>query len=148
MIHRFQSFATGITTCYKYIQRIKSAEMTEFGLSGTHVMAVFYLYHNPDGLTAAELSRLCAEDKAAVSRTVSALQQNGYIQSAGKKYRALLQLTPKGMALGSKVDEVILQWVGFGGDGLTDEDRATFYRVLEHISDNLQNSIKDNPKMI
>jgi DNA-binding MarR family transcriptional regulator len=148
LIHRFQSFVTGITTCYKYIQRIKSAEMTEFGLSGTHVMAVFYLYHNPNGLTAAELSRLCAEDKAAVSRTLSSLQRSGYIHSGEKKYRALLQLTPKGMELGSKVDEVILQWVGLGGDGLTDEDRATFYRVLKHISDNLQNSIKDNPKMV
>lgn len=148
MIDRFQSFVTGITACYKYIQRIKSAEMTEFGLSGTHVMAVFYLYHNSGGLTAAELSRLCAEDKAAVSRTVSSLQQNGYIQSGEKKYRALLQLTPKGMELGSKVDEVILQWVSFGGDGLTDEDRTTFYRVLEQISGNLQNSIKDNPKKI
>ena len=42
MLQRFEDFVTGITVCYKYIQRIKSAEMTEFGLKGTHVMCLFF----------------------------------------------------------------------------------------------------------
>ena len=32
MIQRFDAFVSGITSCYKYIQRIKAMEMTEFGL--------------------------------------------------------------------------------------------------------------------
>lgn len=148
MIQRFQAFVTGITACYKYIQRIKSLEMTEFGLRGTHVMCLFFLHHNPEGLTAAQLCQLCSEDKAAISRTISTLQERGYIRSGGKKYRALLQLTDSGAELARQVDGLIEQWVGFGGDGLSEEDRATFYRVLELIAGNLRENIDHNPRTV
>ena len=138
MLDRFQSFVTGITICYKYIQRIKSMEMTEFGLKGTHVMCLFFLHNNPDGLTAAQLCQLCSEDKAAISRTISTLQEKGYIENVEKKYRAPLLLTPEGLAVAKQVDGLIEQWVNFGGDGLTDEERANFYSTLELISNNLR----------
>lgn len=140
MIKRFEAFVTGITLCYKYIQKIKSAEMTELGLKGTHVMCIFFLSHNPEGLTAAQLCRLCAEDKAAVSRTVAELQREGYVAPGEKKYRAALRLTEKGMEIAKKVDELIEQWVAFGGAGLSDSDREAFYRALELISNNLKKS--------
>ncbi len=141
MIHRFQAFVTGITACHKYIQRIKAMEMTEFGLKGTHLMCLFFLGHHPQGLTAAQLSQLCAEDKAAISRTLSVLQERGLLETAGKRYRAQLRLTPAGQALAAQIDGVIAQWVGFGGDGLTEADRDTFYRCLGHISRNLQDGV-------
>lgn len=140
MIKRFEAFVTGITLCYKYIQKIKSAEMTELGLKGTHVMCIFFLSHNPEGLTAAQLCRLCAEDKAAVSRTVAELQREGYVAPGEKRYRAALRLTEKGMEIAKKVDELIEQWVAFGGAGLSDSDREAFYRALELISNNLKKS--------
>ena len=143
MIQRFQSFVTGITVCYKYIQRIKSAEMTEFGLKGTHLMCLFFLHHHPEGLTAAQLCQLCAEDKAAISRTLAALQAKGYVESGEKKYRAPLALTAQGKAVADRVDALIEQWVGLGGDGLSDEDRAAFYRALEAISGNLRDRLED-----
>lgn len=146
MIQRFQSFVTGVTVCYKYIQRIKSAEMTEFGLKGTHVMCLFFLHHNPDGLTAAQLCQLCAEDKAAISRTVATLQAKGFVDAGQKKYRALLTLTPTGEEVACQVDGLIEQWVGLGGDGLSDEERTTFYRVLEMISGNLRERLKNTSK--
>lgn len=141
MIQRFEAFVTGITTCYKYIQRIKSMEMTEFGLKGTHVMCVFFLYHNPEGLTAAQLCQLCGEDKAAISRTLATLLKEGYVESGERKYRALLRLTSKGLALARQVDALIAQWVSFGGAGLTEKERATFYKSLELISENLKESL-------
>ena len=144
MNQRFQSFVTGITVCYKYIQRIKSMEMTELGLKGTHVMCLFFLYQNPEGLTAAKLCQLCAEDKAAISRTLAFLQQEGYLLSTGHRYRAVLTLTEKGTQTAQQLEKLIGQWVGFGGDGLSEEDRATFYRVLEHISGNLRDNIDKN----
>lgn len=141
MLQRFEAFVTGITVCYKYIQRIKSAEMTEFGLKGAHVMCLFYLHHNPQGLTAAQLCQLCAEDKAAISRTLMTLQERGYIQTGEKKYRFPLQLTEEGTRIAVEVDALIQQWVGFGGDGLTDEERAVFYKALTHIGGNLQQKL-------
>jgi len=142
MLQRFESFVTGITVCYKYIQKIKSMEMTEFGLKGTHVMCLFFLHHNPEGLTAAQLCQLCAEDKAAISRTLAVLQEQGYITAEEKKYRARLQLTESGLSMAERVDCLIEQWVSLGGCGLSDDDRAVFYRTLEMISENLRETVE------
>ena len=142
MIQRFDAFVSGITACYKYIQRIKSIEMTEFGLKGTHVMCLYHLLRNPAGLTAAQLCGLCAEDKAAISRTVSELRSRGYITTLSEKaYRAMLTLTAAGQELARKFDQLIEGWVTAGGDGLTDEERVDFYKSLSAIAENLRTRI-------
>lgn len=146
MIDRFQSFVSGITICYKYIQKIKSMEMTEFGLKGTHVMCIFYISHSEEELTAAQLSQLCAEDKAAISRTLVTLQEKGYIEAGEKKYRAQLRLTEKGEVLAGQIDSLIEQWVGFGGDGLSEEERTAFYYALDLISSNLREKLSKDKK--
>ena len=139
MIQRFDAFVSGITSCYKYIQRIKSMEMTEFGLKGTHVMCMYYLCQNPGGLTASQLCGLCAEDKAAISRTVSELKSRGYITTLSEKaYRAMLTLTAAGQEVARKFDHLIEGWVSTGGDGLSDEERSDFYKTLSTITDNLR----------
>lgn len=146
MIQRFEAFVTGITVCYKYIQRIKSAEMMELGLKGTHVMCLFYLHHEKE-LTAAQLCQLCAEDKAAISRTVAQLQERGYLearQPGGKNYRVRLALTPTGVQIARQVDSLIEGWVSAGGDGLTEEERANFYYALKLISSNLREKMNNN----
>lgn len=143
MIQRFQEFLNGITVCYKYIQRIKNAEMTELGLKGIHVSCLFYLHHNPDGLTATQLCSLCCEDKATISRTVADLRARGYIQQGGNKnYRAPLYLSEAGVAVAQQMDPLIESWVGVGGDGMTDEQRETFYQCLTLISDNLREKLE------
>ena len=147
MIQRFDAFVSGITACYKYIQRIKSMEMTEFGLKGTHVMCLYYLRRNPAGLTAAQLCGLCAEDKAAISRTVSELRSRGYITTLSEKaYRAMLTLTSAGQELARKFDHLIEGWVSTGGDGLTDEERSDFYKSLSAIAENLRARIEAEVK--
>ena len=145
MIQRFQDFITGMTVCYKYIQRIKNAEMTEFGLKGIHVSCLFYLHQNPQGLTSAQLCQLCAEDKAAISRIVTDLRARGYIeQNSGKNYRAPLFLSETGTAIAAQMDPLIESWVSIGGDGLTEEQRETFYQCLALISENLKLKLEKN----
>ena len=147
MIQRFDAFVSGITSCYKYIQRIKSLEMTEFGLKGTHVMCLYYLRQNPGGLTASQLCGLCAEDKAAISRTVSELKSRGYITTLSEKaYRAMLTLTTAGQDIARKFDHLIESWVTAGGDGLSDEERSDFYRALSAIAENLRIRIEAESK--
>lgn len=139
MIQRFQDFVTGITVCYKFIQRIKNAEMTEFGLKGIHVSCLFYLHHNPEGLTAAQLCTLCAEDKATISRTIADLRQRGYIQPGSEKhYRAPLLLSEAGVAIARQMDPLIESWVSVGGDGMDDTQRKAFYDSLSLIASNLR----------
>jgi DNA-binding MarR family transcriptional regulator len=142
MNQRFQNFLTGITVCYKYIQRIKNAEMTEFGLKGTHVACIFYLNHNPEGLTSAQLCTLCAEDKASISRTVAFLRQKGFIEPGGaKNYRTPLRLTDAGREVAQQMAPAIEEWVSIGGIGLSDEQRASFYDTLALIADNLRSEL-------
>ena len=147
MIQRFDAFVSGITICYKFIQRIKSMEMTEFGLKGTHVMCLYYLRQNPTGLTASQLCGLCAEDKAAISRTVTELKSRGYITSLSEKaYRAMLTLTAAGQEIARRFDHLIEGWVTAGGDGLTNEERLDFYKSLATIADNLRSRIEADTK--
>lgn len=145
MIKRFDTFVRGITICYKSIQKIKLIEMTEFGLKGTHTMCIFYLNHNSEGLTASQLCSLCSEDKAAISRSLSELTEKKFIYTENtenkKKYRAVIRLTDSGKEVAKKVDELVAQWVEAGGEGLTDDERNTFYYALNVISENLKDSV-------
>lgn len=141
MIQRFEDFVTMITICYKGIWRIKNMEMNELGqelnklgLKGSHVMCLFFLHRNPEGLTSAQLCQLCAEDKAAISRAVSALLDMGYITYEGKKYRAKLRLTEAGLQIARQEDALICQWVNYCGSELTTEERDVFYSCLEKIT--------------
>lgn len=138
MLQRFMDFITGITVCYKHIQRIKSTEMTEFGLKGAHGIYLFFLHHNPDGMTASQLSQVCGEDKAATSRALAILQEKGYIQTDEKKYRSNIRLTDSGHAIAEQIDRIAEQWVSLGGDNLTEEERESFYRALKIIAESLQ----------
>ena len=143
MLQRFESFVSGITLCYKYIQRIKSAEMTEFGLKGTHAMCLFFLHQDAEGLTAATLCQLCAEDKAAISRTLNSLRDRGLIDSQGNAYRANWQLTAEGVEVAERLNGMIESWVEIGGEGLTEAERACFYQTLGRIAENLRERQKN-----
>lgn len=143
MVRRFEAFIIYINQIYRCIQRIKSREMMELGLKGTDVMCLFNLMRNNDGLTSAQLSILCMEDKAAVSRAVSRLSGNGLItlEDSGDKrrYRSKIKLSDKGRRTAEKMEILIENAVMKGGEGLTEQERVLFYKALETISRNLQN---------
>lgn len=141
MIQRFETFVLSINRIYRCIQKIKSQEMTELGLKGTHVMCLFQLRQNRDGLTSAELSALCLEDKAAVSRAVSRLEELGLVRfqsSADKRrYRSKIRLTDAGSRVAEKMMTLIERAVQKGGAGLSDAQREAFYDALAVIARNL-----------
>ncbi len=145
MIERFDIFTTTITQIYKSLQKIKNREMTEVNLKGIHVMCLFRLNRNPDGMTLTALSAACEEDKAAMSRTVSELAGLGYVKTAeGRRYRAPVVLTDSGREVAAKIDDMIISAVNAGGDGLTDEERSVFYKALTLISNNLKTYLKED----
>lgn len=141
MINRFEMLTTGIAQIQKKIQKIKRLKMNSFGLKGAHVMCIYYLHQNPEGLTAADLSRKCVEDKAAISRILSELEKNHFIyyeeSSLGKKYRAKVKLTLEGEAYARRISKVILKITERSSQGISEEERKIFYRVLSIISENL-----------
>jgi len=147
MFDRFEKFALTIAQINRCIQKIKSMEMTDLGLKGNHTMCLYYLGKNPEGLTPTELCALCKEDKAAISRTISELEATGYVESNGtegkREYRTKLHLTKKGEGVTCILDTKIRNAVDLGGNGLSDEQRQTFYAALDIISANLEKFTKE-----
>ena len=89
MQQRFETFTVLIAKISRSIRRIKAEEMSEFHLKGPHVSCLYYLTQLGP-LTAGQLCDRCEEDKAAVSRSLEYLEQNGYVTRPDKRYRSPL----------------------------------------------------------
>lgn len=144
MEERYEMFTVLIARATRCLYKIKTEEMSEFDLKGSHVSCIYYLYKT-HSLTAKELCDVCEEDKANISRTIKYLEENGYIYSEAdsqKKYKVSLLLTEKGKAVGNsianKIDEILRE----SSDGLTEENRKIFYLSLLTICNNLERICK------
>lgn len=142
IVKRFERLTTGTSQIYKQIQKIKKKKMSDLGLKGTQVMYLYYLYTTREGLTASDLCAICNEDKAGVSRTLSELEKLGFIRyeqaKDSKKYRAKAFLTDEGRIHASAITSLIIHISEKAGDGIAEEEREIFYRVLSVISKNLE----------
>ena len=99
MQDRFKTFTVLVDKIKRSIRKIKTEEMAEFDLKSPHVSCLYYLYKSKP-LTSKELSEICEEDKAAVSRSIEYLEENGYlvcVNRTRKRYKAPLALTEKGI---------------------------------------------------
>ena len=109
MKERFELFTVLIAKINRSIKRIKKQEMAEYGLRGSHVSCLYYLYFC-DGLTATDLCERCEEDKGTISRCIDYLESNGYLycqtQNA-KRYKSPLYLTEKGLEAGQRIADKI-----------------------------------------
>lgn len=140
MEDRFQNFTVLIGKIGRNIRRIKTEEMKDFNLKSPHVSCLYYLYKEKS-LTSKELTDICEEDKAAISRSLEYLELNGYIEcesTAKKRYKSHLMLTEKGKIIGKIISEKIDNVLVYASAGLSNEDRVILYRTLNLISDNLE----------
>ena len=140
MQERFETFTVLINRISRNIRRIKNQEMAEYNLRSVHVSCLYYLYVN-NGSTATDLCERCEEDKATISRALDYLEKNEYLtceSKTAKRYNCLLTLTEKGKNVGKKIAEKINNVLNEVSIGLTDEERAAFYRSLSIISSNLE----------
>ena len=138
MVSRFEQFASSIAAVYHYIQKIERAEMANFGMKGPHAQYLIAMVRYPQGITAAQLGKICDKDKAAVSRAVTELEQEGLIRRLdARTYRTPLVLTQKGAAAAAMVNKKASRAVEAAGQGLSDENRVIFYEALNLIASNL-----------
>lgn len=141
MVSRFEQFTASVSCIYHCIQKIERVEMAKYGLKGPHAQCLLAMRSNPDGITASQLCAICDKDKAAISRTVAELEQEGLVERCMKgsiRYRALLKLTPQGQTAAGQVEEKVKRAVEKAGTGLSDEHRVIFYQVLNLIAGHLQ----------
>jgi DNA-binding MarR family transcriptional regulator len=140
MIKRYELFSSSVACLNRDIQQIERTEMAKFGLKGPHAQCLLAMLRHPEGITSALLCERCDKDKAAISRTVSELEEANMIRREnrnGSRYRAALFLTEQGRAAADAVSRRAIMAVEAAGRGLTDAQREVFYQVMHIISDNL-----------
>ena len=140
MIARFETFTVLINRISRNIRKIKNQEMAEYDLRSPHISCLYYLYSS-QSLTASELCELCEEDKATISRSLDFLEKNGYIirePKGERRYKSPLLLTEEGRSVAEKIAGKIDRVLEEVSVGLTDEERAAFYRSLAIISKKLE----------
>ena len=144
---RFETFTGSILELNRYLQKVKELEMKPFGLKANHVMCLYYLGKNPQGLTVTEMAEVCREDKAAVSRCLSQLIQrglvNGNFPENKRSYRTLLTLTDSGRELVEQIYQKVDAALIGGSTGMTQQQRENFYATMELIINNLSRYIAD-----
>lgn len=141
MTSRFEQFSASVSCIYRCIQKIERVEMAKYGLKGPHAQCLLAMSHYPQGITSSQLCAICDKDKAAISRTVAELEREGLVERSLKgsnRYRAPLKLTAQGKAAAEHVDERAKLAVEKAGEGMTDEQRTIFYKVLDLIAGHLQ----------
>ena len=145
MVDRFAQFTGSILALHRCINKIKELETAELGLRGNHVMCLYYLGQYEEGLTAAQLTVLCREDKAAISRTLNQLMEQGLVcrtpSEGGGAYRASLRLTPAGKALTEQINRKIEGVLACSSQGISDQQRADLYLCFQVILKNLEQYI-------
>ena len=139
MEERFRTFTVLITKISRDIRKIKTEEMREFGLGNMHVSCLYYLYKEKY-LSAKQLSDICLEDKAAISRAISYLENKGFVSCEStykKRYNSALSLTDSGVEIAKKVAAKIDRILDFAGEDISDKERKNMYEGLVTISNNL-----------
>ena len=140
MIDRFSTFTVLVDKLKRTIRKIKTEEMAEFELKSLHVSCLYYLYRF-NTLTSKELSEICEEDKAAVSRSLVFLENKGYIyctKDIQKRYKSPFLLTEKGNSVAKIIVDKVDKILNEASLGLSEEEREIMYRGMTLISKNLE----------
>lgn len=136
---RFEDFVGIIGALNKEIQRIKNAEARRLGFRGSDVMCLYYLVKHPEGLTAAELARMADVSRAAMSRTVAHLAEDGFVEvDEDTTYRAPIRLTDKGYEAARPLDDIIHRVLDEASGELATRQRLQMYDSLNHILEKLR----------
>jgi len=150
---RFGKFTLLIDGIYKNIHKIKLDTAPYLGIKSVHVFWIYLLRKHSDGLTSTELASLSEIDRSLVSREVAKLCADGYIMSVGgtgkrKNYNSRLVLTEKGMELAESIRLEAMDVQARADAGITEEELALFYAVLEKLHDNFVKITKEREESL
>ena len=115
------------------------AYMRKFGVGVMEWRAMALLAANP-GITANQIAQTSGVDKSAVSRAIHLLIQRGdvtAIEDHTDNRRALLTLTPSGVALHDRIIFASLERERLLLDGLNDKERSVLFSLLKRLNANM-----------
>ena len=147
MRKRFTKFSNLFAKLDWNWHKLAVKEMAKYELNSAHAVYLHALYDaGQAGVTAAELAKLCEKNKGDVSRMVAILIRKGLVKKVAmgrNMYRAKLVLTEEGISAAEQVQQRAEVAVELAGEGLSNEEKDTFLKVLEVITANLQKLNKD-----
>ena len=144
MVERYAKFTAAVSRISNCIQKIESEAMSKYGLTGACAQYIAAIGTSTEGLTVSQLSEVCMKDKAAVSRSVSQLEEKGLVcrnSQGGNVYRAPIVLTDSGKAIADYVAQRASVAVEIAG--LNDGERQEMYSALDTIAKNLTDICKE-----
>ncbi len=145
---RFIRFSITMDTVLKKIQKYKNDRLSAYGLRSMHLMPMYCLFREDEGLTAVELAKKCSVDKAFISRITGDLKDLGYVDFTEKnttaQYKRHLCLTEEGREVMRCVNGLIGEAVEVITRGIPKEEIQTFYHVLYAFDNNLIALTGDN----
>jgi len=139
---RFFNFTRLIDGVHKSILRLRLDKAPVFGVKGVHIFWVYELLQHPEGLSAAELAQRSQIDRSLISREISALKKEGYIETADpdkpRNYKAKLVLTEKGVQAAKSIASLGIQIQNRASADISEQDLEIFYATLEKLYHNLE----------
>ena len=144
MVERYAKFTAAVSRISNCIQKIESDAMARYGLTGACAQYIAAMSTSREGLTVSQLSEACMKDKAAVSRSISQLEEKGLVcrnAHGTNVYRAPIVLTQKGKDVADYVAHRAAQAVEIAG--LDDNERQKMYSALDMVAENLTAMCKD-----
>ncbi len=136
---RFKKFTLLVDGIHKSVHNLKVTIAPGLGVKGVHVLWIYELLKNPDGLTAAELASESRINRSLVSREIEALVKDGYVcpeRDDGTRYNGKLSLTEKGISLAEKISNEVMAIQNAADDGISEEELISFYSTLEKLNNN------------
>ena len=134
MNDRFIRLSISLARLQKVIQRIKASGMSRIELVLCRLAAA------PEGLHFSELTERCGLDPAMISRVLAELVRSGLVEKRAEsgKYNALYLLTNAGHDRAARVGAVVADVERRADEGIDPDDLATFYKVLDQLTRNLE----------
>lgn len=139
----FLKFTGLITSIMRNIRKMITETVSRYGIKRSYAIPIYFLYKNGP-LSATKLCELCGEDKANVSRTLKALEEDGYIAREDRptsRSRVRMVLTAEGYEVGGFLAARISESVALATAGVAHGDIDVMYSVLSAIEKNLESAL-------
>ncbi len=129
---------------FRQLNIFLNRELEGTEISASETMYLGFLYQH-DGVTQDDLVKAFSVDKAAVARTVQAMEEKGFIirkSDSNDKRAKRVCLTDKALSCRQKLIQLQNKWHSITSAGISAEDSAIFEKVLDKITENARSLSK------
>ncbi len=132
-----------IASVYRGIQKIKQEALEEYGMNNVITMCIYAIGINP-GISATEICKTALLDKAAVSKAIHQLINQGWATRpvlSKRAYRSGIYLTGDGLKIFDIVNSKLQTATEKAFKDIPEQDYDTMLQTLKAIAKNLDQSI-------